>query len=156
MIVPEMVQELESLEQVREEQAKVDLLFRLRHRLGVELNYRQKLMSFLADYMDKSRDAGAGALETQLRKISYDSAQKILAELEDADRRMVQTQARILDRFNPRWGMLFKEGDEHSIFGAQVEDYADVYTSRVSNFLSYSPHQYFRGARALLPHEIDL
>jgi hypothetical protein len=34
-----------------------------------------------------------------------------------------------------------------------VEDYACVYTSRVSNFLSYSPMQYFRSPRASMPHE---
>jgi len=34
-----------------------------------------------------------------------------------------------------------------------VEDYACVYTSRVSNFLAYSPVQYFRAPRALMPHE---
>jgi hypothetical protein len=40
-----------------------------------------------------------------------------------------------------------------SLFGKQVEDYACVYTSRVSNFLYYSPVQYFRSPRYLMPHE---
>src|SRR6266851_3585611 len=55
--------------------------------------------------------------------------------------------------FNPFWGLLFKEGNENSRFGQQVEQYACVYTSRVSNFLYYSPMQYFRSPRDLMPHE---
>ncbi len=59
-----------------------------------------------------------------------------------------------IDRtFNPYWGPLFKEGAENSRFGEQVEAYACLYTSRVSNFLAYSPLQYFRSPRDHLPHE---
>jgi HAD superfamily 5'-nucleotidase-like hydrolase len=56
--------------------------------------------------------------------------------------------------FNPYWGLLFKEGNENSRFGEQVEQYACLYTSRVSNFLFYSPAQYFRSPRDLMPHEV--
>jgi hypothetical protein len=56
--------------------------------------------------------------------------------------------------FHPYWGSLLKEGNEPSSFGAQVEEYACVYTSRVSNFLSYSPAQYFRSPRDVMAHEI--
>ena len=55
--------------------------------------------------------------------------------------------------FNPYWGLLFKEGNENSRFGEQVERYACLYTSRVSNFLYDSPMQYYRSPRALMPHE---
>ena len=55
--------------------------------------------------------------------------------------------------FNPYWGPLFKEGSENSRIGEQVEDYACLYTSRVSNFLAYSPFQLFRSPRDHLPHE---
>jgi hypothetical protein len=56
--------------------------------------------------------------------------------------------------YNSSWGPLFKEGNENSRFGAQVEDYACLYTSRVSNFLAYSPLRYFRAPRAKMPHEL--
>src|SRR4030095_13668126 len=56
--------------------------------------------------------------------------------------------------FNRYWGLLFKEGNENSRFGEQVEQYACIYTSRVSNFLFYSPAQYFRSPRDLMPHEV--
>ena len=57
-------------------------------------------------------------------------------------------------RFHPYWGSLLKEATEKSSFGDQVEEYACLYTSRVSNFLAYSPLQYFRSPRDLMPHEL--
>ncbi len=54
---------------------------------------------------------------------------------------------------NPYWGLTFKEGNENSRFGEQVEVYACLYTSRASNFVYYSPMQYFRSPRAMMPHE---
>ena len=57
-------------------------------------------------------------------------------------------------RFHPYWGSLLKEANEQSSFGAQVEEYACLYTSRVSNFLAYSPQQYFRSPRDVMAHEI--
>ena len=54
---------------------------------------------------------------------------------------------------NPYWGFLFKEGNENSRFGEQVEQYACIYTSRISNFLHVSPTQYLRSPREMMPHE---
>jgi hypothetical protein len=48
-----------------------------------------------------------------------------------------------------------KEENEESSFGSQVEDYACLYTSRVSNFLLYSPQQYFRSPRDEMAHELE-
>jgi HAD superfamily 5'-nucleotidase-like hydrolase len=54
---------------------------------------------------------------------------------------------------NAAWGFTFKEGNENSRFGEQVEDYACLYTSRVSNFGFVSPVERFRSPRAAMPHE---
>ena len=56
--------------------------------------------------------------------------------------------------FNPYWGPVLRDGNENSRFGEQVGDYADLYTSRVSNFLSYSPLRYFRAPRRAMPHDL--
>lgn len=59
-----------------------------------------------------------------------------------------------IDRaYNPYWGSVFKEGSEVSRFGVQVEEYACIYTSRVSNLSKYSPTQYFRAVRHWMAHE---
>ena len=63
-------------------------------------------------------------------------------------------EARIDRAYNPHWGSCLREGNENSRFGEQVNDYADLYTSRVSNFVSYSPLRYFRAPRRPMPHEM--
>ncbi len=55
--------------------------------------------------------------------------------------------------FNPYWGELFRAGKEVSLFGHQVEGYACLYTSRVSNFLYYPLDKYFRCLRGATPHD---
>lgn len=64
-----------------------------------------------------------------------------------------QVETQVDARFNPYWGRLFQESNERSQFGAQVMGYSDIYTSRVSNFLAYSPGQMFRAPREVMPHE---
>ena len=54
---------------------------------------------------------------------------------------------------NPTWGPLMRGGNDKSLFARQVERYADIYTSRVSNFLAQTPFAYLRAARGSLPHD---
>jgi len=54
---------------------------------------------------------------------------------------------------NPWWGPLMRSGYDKSLFARQVERYADVYTSRVSNFLYETPYAFLRAARSTLPHD---
>ncbi len=54
---------------------------------------------------------------------------------------------------NPTWGPLMRAGVDKSLFARQVEKYADVYTSRVSNFGLATPYGYLRAARGSLPHD---
>jgi 5'-nucleotidase len=54
---------------------------------------------------------------------------------------------------NPLWGPIMRAGNDKSLFARQVERYADVYTSRVSNFLAQTPFAYLRAARGSLPHD---
>lgn len=54
---------------------------------------------------------------------------------------------------NPTWGPLMRAGSDKSLFARQVERYADVYTSRVSNLGLRTPFAYLRAARTSLPHD---
>jgi hypothetical protein len=56
--------------------------------------------------------------------------------------------------FNPHWGELMRSGSEESRFADQVEKYACIYMSKVSDLLNYSPKTYFRPHKRILPHEI--
>ena len=79
---------------------------------------------------------------------------RVRARLRHAEAELGAIERRIDQRFHPFWGSLLKEENEESSFGAQVEEYACVYTSRVSNFLFYSPQQYFRSPRDEMAHEL--
>jgi 5'-nucleotidase len=54
---------------------------------------------------------------------------------------------------NARWGLLTRAGNDKSHLTRQIERYADIYTSRVSNLLHATPFAYFRSPRGSLPHD---
>ncbi len=54
---------------------------------------------------------------------------------------------------NERWGPLMRAGNDKSHLARQVERYADIYMSRVSNFVSLTPFKYLRASRGSLPHD---
>ncbi len=56
--------------------------------------------------------------------------------------------------FNPYWGEMMRAGLEESRFADQVEKYACIYMTKVSDLLSCSPRTYFRPFRRILPHEM--
>lgn len=56
--------------------------------------------------------------------------------------------------FNPYWGEMMRAGLEESRFADQVEKYACIYMTKVSDLKDYSPRTYFRPARRILPHEL--
>jgi 5'-nucleotidase len=54
---------------------------------------------------------------------------------------------------NDNWGLLMRTGNDKSLLARQVENYADVYTARVGNFLHATPYAYLRSHRGSLPHD---
>lgn len=56
---------------------------------------------------------------------------------------------------NEAWGFLMRTGNDKSLLTRQVEKYADIYTSRVSNFYYATPFIYLRSPRAVLAHDVD-
>lgn len=87
-----------------------------------------------------------------LREMMLDLRQQLIA-LDDKIRPMAMEDGK---NFNEFWGYLMRAGNDKSHFTRQVERYADIYTSRVSNFLRYTPFMYFRAPRGSLPHDHGL
>jgi 5'-nucleotidase len=133
--------------------------------------------------MEKTRDSDSQLRELMARKVELDGriAQLRLArqrtqhhygpkpsagpeELEAAIRNAADESQELDSRIaplarasgelgNPTWGPLMRAGNDQSLFARQVERYADIYTSRVSNFLAQTPFAYLRAARGSLPHD---
>lgn len=55
--------------------------------------------------------------------------------------------------FNPYWGEMMRAGQEESRFADQVEKYACIYMSKVTDLLAHSARTYFRPEKRSLPHE---
>ncbi len=56
---------------------------------------------------------------------------------------------------NPHWGPLLRTGNTRSLLARQIEQSADVYTSRASNLLWATPFEYLRSSGGSMPHDDD-
>lgn len=79
-----------------------------------------------------------------------DVVRAALAELDD---RIAPLAIAAGELSNSTWGLLMRAGVDKSLFARQMERYADVYTSRVSNLHAATPYALFRAFRAVLPHD---
>jgi hypothetical protein len=77
----------------------------------------------------------------------------IRTELEALDAELGPMARAASELSNPHWGLLTRAGNDKSHLARQVERYADIYTSRVSNFLFATPFVYLRSPRGSLPHD---
>jgi hypothetical protein len=159
MILQELEAELTAVENNKERLERVETLERQCVRLDSEISYQQVLLKSLqklAESSNEGHDPLAHAAPTV--EAAKHEAKRRLDELRAALKTAaeeISENDRVIDRaFNPYWGAIFREAAENSRFGQQVEDYACVYTSRVSNFLAYSPLRYFRSPRDHMPHEL--
>lgn len=57
------------------------------------------------------------------------------------------------EAFHPVWGQLFKTGYQNSRYAHQVERFACLYTSHVSNLMFYSPLKSYKGRLDCMAHE---
>jgi len=79
--------------------------------------------------------------------------QSIRQELVALDTRIGDLAKQSSELGSVRWGLLMRAGNDKSRLAFQMERYADVYTSRVSNFQRYTPFVYLRSPRGSLPHD---
>ncbi|MQM06308.1 hypothetical protein Taro_039128 [Colocasia esculenta] len=84
-----------------------------------------------------------------------ETMQKLLIVMQRLDEKIGPMLDEDGKHFNTRWGYLSRAGLwDKSHFTRQIEKYADIYTSRVSNFLHYTPFMYFRSQEQTLAHDL--
>ncbi|XP_068484368.1 uncharacterized protein [Phaseolus vulgaris] len=82
------------------------------------------------------------------------SMQKLLDVMQILDVKIAPMLEADGDLFNKRWGYLSRADLwDKSHLMRQIEKYADIYTSRVSNFLYYTPFMHFRSQEQNLAHD---
>jgi len=157
MVLQELEMENRISERLDEDEGDLTLLDRRRRNLESEIDYQVTMLKRL----HKLVDLHSHAANSKLTKRLGDARSQAKQTLDQLRRRheFITEECEALEdsielAYNPHWGPMFREGNENSRFGQQVADSADIYTSRVSNFLSYSPMRYFRAPRKKMPHEL--
>jgi len=125
--------ELEAIRETHEIQQEIDRLMK-----------RKQFLERQADIAELERHAG--------NRIQIPEAQA--DEQEVLNSRISKLLDDLKPHFNPYWGEIFRAGIEESRYAEQVEKYACIYMTKVSDLFKYSPKTYFRPARRLLAHEI--
>ena len=107
-------------------------------------------------------------LELQRAHCGYGDAPEVVEADHKAAMKALRTKLVALDQqiteqareagsiYNQRWGQLMRCGNDKSHLARQVERYADLYMTRVSNLLAYTPFMYYRAARGTMPHDVGL
>lgn len=101
-------------------------------------------------------DEKAG-LEQKLNKpgTSRRTRDKIYEEIDQMNSRISDQLGIFKKYFNPYWGEILRTGSEESRFAEQVEKYACIYMTKVSDLWEHSPKTYFRPIKRILPHEAE-
>ncbi len=125
----------------------------------------ERLSRLMAEKEDLEERHRSARLEQQRRTKNYGaqgsrSTSEIQADLDALWARMVEIDAQAAplakqtaEAFNPRWGTPLRSGYDISHLARQIERSADIYTSRVSNFLYATPFAYLRAKRGSMPHD---
>ena len=145
LVLREMEEELCTIETDRTDQREIRQLMKQKVRLEDEYNTCrlriQRRNDGIADDSDRSIDELQGRID-ELRD-----------EITELDDKLIPHLERIGREFNTNWGYLMRTGNEKSHLTHQVERYADIYTSRVSNLRAYTPYMFYRAPRGSLPHD---
>src|SRR5687768_1601640 len=155
MVLQEMEREISVSDRLEAQIQDLELLDRRHRNLESEIDYQSLRLKKIQRLLDDP--ATASPMRTRLeeeRKLMRGSVETLRQRANLMDAEVDSLEGRIDRAYNPHWGSCLREGNENSRFGEQVNDYADLYTSRVSNFGPYSPLRYFRAPRRPMPHEI--
>jgi HAD superfamily 5'-nucleotidase-like hydrolase len=154
MIIQEMEGEVKATLACKREMDSVHELHARREELEDQLRYYQTRFKEVVKRRDEPEltpgdHAGFEAERLRVKR----SVERIRGQMRSLDAEVEELERKIDACFHPYWGSLMKEADDRSSFGDQVEEYACLYTSRVSNLAAYSPLQHFRSARDRMAHE---
>jgi len=145
LISRELENELSALESFKPKQAAMSELMAEKE----ALEHRFSLARIALQRLDAGYGPQTGIAPRELRQ----SMQSVRQQLVALDQRIGELAKQSAELGSARWGLLMRAGNDKSRLAFQMERYADVYTSRVSNFLRYTPFVYLRSPRGSLPHD---
>jgi len=137
---------------------EIETLAALRNRLAEQLSTQRYLQrnidrlsvdSLVASGLDESNAKEMLEASVTRARARYD---RLRAHKDQIDATLDARRLQVGRAFNRYWGSVFAERYDSSMFGAQMESYACLYTSRVSNFMYVSPARRFHAPHGSLPH----
>jgi 5'-nucleotidase len=146
LLVRELERELNESVAAAADQARLDALMAEKAALEFEHAQARLELQRLQQRYGPPPASTAAALDARVGELR--------GRLERLDQEIAPIATSLGRLFNPIWGPLMRTGGEKSHLAWQVERYADIYTSRVSNFLYQTPFAYLRPPRGTLPHEV--
>jgi 5'-nucleotidase len=145
LITRELENELSALERFKPKQAELTAMMaekeQLEHRFSLARIALQRL------------EVGYGPPVTESPRELRQRMQSIREQLVELDARIAVLAREASELGSQRWGLLMRAGNDKSRLAYQMERYADIYTSRVSNFVWHTPFVYLRSPRGSLPHD---
>ena len=145
LVLRELEGELQAIYRFQEGQRELSEL--MRQKIELERHLSEVRLQ------TQRRSAGYGS-PPEISRSAFDRAfQNIRSELVALDEKIAPLARAASELDNQRWGLLMRTGNDKSHMARQVERHADIYTSRVSNFLHATPFQYFRSPRGSMPHD---
>ncbi len=150
LIVRELEEELSQREENASDLERQIELQQQMTDIGHEMDHLRDVITVFEDLIERGADLSSERLD-DLRS-SFDHLRRDHFELL---REEATWSERLARRFNPYWGSFFKQGTSKTRFASQLESYACLYTSRVSNFAYYGSNRYFRVSEDPMMHELE-
>jgi HAD superfamily 5'-nucleotidase-like hydrolase len=154
MVLQELEREVSVSDRLEAQIQDLELLDRRHRNLESEIDYQTLRIKKIQRLLDEDTPSTLHDRLEEERRSARASVDSLRDRADLMETEVDSLEARIDRAYNPHWGSCLREGNENSRFGEQVNDYADLYTSRVSNFGPYSPLRYFRAPRRPMPHEV--
>uniref|UniRef100_A0A5B6YU09 5'-nucleotidase n=1 Tax=Davidia involucrata TaxID=16924 RepID=A0A5B6YU09_DAVIN len=143
LVVPELEREVQLLWELRDTRKQLRLLRNERDLIEDKIHHLKWSLKFDGLKADEKQK-----LHSELEKLESQREQVRLSHQ--------QAQRECHQKFHKVWGQLLKTGYQNSRFAHQVERFACLYTSQVTNLSLYSPDKYYRPSEDFMPHEFDI
>jgi HAD superfamily 5'-nucleotidase-like hydrolase len=157
LIVDDLEHELEVLRSHAFSLKELDTLIGLRNALTEAISDQRHLVRAVDSLRAKQLEPSDGEVSAedlleQAKGGALARFDRLRVHRDEVEGSLGRRHKEVDEAFNPYWGSVFAERDDTSLFGSQVENYACIYTSRVSNLLYVSPARYFHAPHRRMPH----
>lgn len=143
LVVPELEREVELLWQLKDTRKQLQLLRIQRDHIEDEIHHLKWSLK-------------SGETDDASKEKMFSELDKLQSQGEEVRLSHQQAQRECHQKFHKVWGQLMKTGYQNSRFAHQVERFACLYTSQVTNLSLYSPDKYYRPSEDFMPHEFDI